>query len=175
MDPFATLGLPRRYELDRAVLETRYRELQRALHPDKFAGAGATERRLSLSKAVEVNEAYRILRDDLARAEALLAQHRGGVSVKAPDADPAFLMEMMEQREALGEAKQKRDLEAVRELSRRIAAARDETAGELTAAFAALPAQPDERALQPVAVCIGRLKYFQRFLDEVSAIQEGAL
>ena len=121
MDPFATLGLPRRYELDRAALEVRYRELQRALHPDKFAGASASERRLSLSKAVEVNEAYRILRDDLARAEALLAQHRGAASTKAPEAEPGFLMEMMEQREALGEAKQQKDLDApsaVRALSK---------------------------------------------------------
>lgn len=175
MDPFATLGLPRRYELDRAALEARYRELQRALHPDKYAGSSATERRLSLSKAVEVNEAYRILRDDLARAEALFAQHSRGMDVKAPDADPAFLMEMMEQREALGEAKQAKDLDAVRKLSRRITSVRDETAARLSAAFAELPAQPDERALLPIAACIGRLKYFRRFLDEVSAIEEGAL
>src|SRR5262249_27402541 len=73
MDPFATLGLPRRYEIDMQELETRYRELQKALHPDKHAGASASQRRLSLERAIQVNEAYRVLKDDLKRAEALVA------------------------------------------------------------------------------------------------------
>ena len=41
MDPFATLGAPRRFDLDLTALEKTHRELSRALHPDKFTQAGA--------------------------------------------------------------------------------------------------------------------------------------
>jgi len=54
-DPFQTLGVPARFDLDAEELAQRHRDLSRALHPDKFAGAGAQERRLSLSRAIEVH------------------------------------------------------------------------------------------------------------------------
>ena len=57
MDPFATLGIDRRFDVDLPALEKRHRELSRALHPDRFADAGASERKATLAKAVEVNEA----------------------------------------------------------------------------------------------------------------------
>src|SRR5690348_9119428 len=104
MDPFATLGLPRRYELDMRQLEANYRELQRVLHPDRHAGASASQRRMNLLKAVEVNEAYRALKNDLSRAEVLLALQAGAQPRTAAPEDPDFLMEMLELREALGEA-----------------------------------------------------------------------
>ncbi len=72
VDPFATLGLPRSYDVDLPAVEKTHRELSRALHPDRFVNAGASERREALSKAVEVNEAWRVVRDPIRRAEALL-------------------------------------------------------------------------------------------------------
>jgi len=56
MDPFAILGIPRAYAVDLAAVEKTHRELSRALHPDKFLGAGPSERRAALSKAVEVKK-----------------------------------------------------------------------------------------------------------------------
>src|SRR6476619_1770759 len=106
MDPFATLGAPRRYDLDLTVLEKTHRELSRALHPDRFAQSGASERRAALEKAANVNEAWRALRDPIRRAEALF--RLAGASVgetNEPKASPAFLMEMMEDREALADAR----------------------------------------------------------------------
>ena len=64
MDPFSILGIARNYAIDPAAVEKRHRELSRALHPDRFVGAGASERRAALAKAVEVNEAWRIVRED---------------------------------------------------------------------------------------------------------------
>ena len=113
MDPFDTLGVEARFDLDLPAVEKTHRELSRALHPDRYVGASASERRAALGKAVEVNEAWRILRDPIRRAEALLALR--GVTLderRETKADPEFLMEMLEQREALAEAKQARDLEA---------------------------------------------------------------
>src|SRR4051812_33029053 len=97
MDPFATLGIERRFDVDVDAVEKRHRELSRALHPDKYASAAPSERRASLSKAVEVNEAWRIVRDPIRRAEALftLAGIRVG-ETSEPRPTTAVLMEALE-------------------------------------------------------------------------------
>ena len=73
MDPFAILGIARSFDVDVKAVEKTHRELSRALHPDKYAGAGPSERRAALTKAVEVNEAWRAVRDPVKRAEALFS------------------------------------------------------------------------------------------------------
>lgn len=167
-DPFRTLGLPARFDLDAAEIERRYRELQKALHPDRFVGASAQERRISLSKAVEVNEAYRTLRDDLARARALLAL-RGHEARDGQPADPEFLMEVMERREALSEARTARDLDAARSLAAAVRADAERARADITELFA--------REAEParIADVLSKMRYYRRFLDEVEVIEEEAL
>ncbi len=41
MDPFATLGIEPRFDLDVRAVEARHRELSRTLHPDRYSGAPA--------------------------------------------------------------------------------------------------------------------------------------
>ena len=55
-DPFAALGIEPSFDLDLKKLEERHRDLAKALHPDRFSSTPASERRLSLNKAIEVNE-----------------------------------------------------------------------------------------------------------------------
>jgi molecular chaperone HscB len=172
VDPFLTLGLARRYDLDEAELERRYRDLQRELHPDRQQKAPPAERRLKLQKAVEVNEAYRTLRDPQRRAESLLALLSGAaLSEQNPDrsADPELLMAMLELREALSEARAAGDTAQLARLSAQVERERDEARAELTRVFAGLPAQPAREALEPARALVSRLKYYQRFLDEVAA------
>src|SRR3954469_17609287 len=114
IDPFDTLGIAPTFEIDVGAVEKRYRDLSRVLHPDKYVGASAAERRMSLGKAVEVNEAWRLLRGPIRRAESLFRRHGMSVGETAePKAPPAFLMEMMEHREALSEAKTQGDRAAI--------------------------------------------------------------
>jgi molecular chaperone HscB len=172
-DPFATLGAPRRYDLDLTVLEKTHRELSRALHPDKFAQAGASERRAALEQAANVNEAWRILRDPIRRAEALfqLEGFRVG-ETNEPKASPAFLMEVMEEREALAEARAARDLGKVRKLATGIAVRAKAAESNLTAGFSRDSRPKDELAkLLPL---LGELRFYRRFLDEAEAIEEEA-
>lgn len=106
-DYFVLFGLERRFHLDPDVLELRYRDLQSAVHPDRFAHLSDQERRLSMQWATRVNEAYRTLRQPLARAQYLL--ELAGVEVGAEHntaMSPQFLMEQMEWREAVEEARQ---------------------------------------------------------------------
>jgi molecular chaperone HscB len=171
MDAFDQLGLAPAFDLDEAELERRYRELQKRLHPDKFVHASSSERRASLSHAVSVNEAYRALRDPLKRAELLLARHAGPALGKAT-VDPELLMEVMELREQLAAARKRRDLAAARTLSTQVSARADTETQALRRAFAELAAGRAEGAVQSAAHALMRLRYFQRFQDEVTAIED---
>ncbi len=73
---FELFGLPARFAVDTAALEARYLELQREVHPDRFAAASQAEQRVSTQLATRVNEAYQTLKSPLKRAGYLL-QLRG--------------------------------------------------------------------------------------------------
>jgi molecular chaperone HscB len=176
MDPFATLGLAPRYDLDKAELERRYRDLQQALHPDKHTSASSSERTMTLRKAVEVNEAYRVLRDDSKRAEALLAALDGANAKPAHEIAPqALLLDMMELRESLAEARAARDAKAVACLAEQVAGREREVRAELVTAFAALAAEAQTEVRERTQALISRLRYYRRFLDEVAAFEDEAL
>lgn len=169
MDPFATLGIAPSFDIDLAAVEKTHRELSRALHPDRYVGEGASGRRAALERAVAVNEAWRIVRDPIRRAEALLALR--GVTVaeeSEPKASPEFLMDMLEQREALSEARARRDLGAVRAMAVEFAARSRRVEGELSRGFAS----GAPTALAALRGRLGELRYCRRLLDEVSAIED---
>jgi molecular chaperone HscB len=173
-DPFATLGIDPRFNIDLPAVEQRHRDLSRALHPDKFSGAPAAERRLALNRAIEVNEAWRAVRDPIRRAEALM--RRAGVpvgEVEEPKPSPDLLMEMMESREALAEATQKKDLAGVKRLGEAMQARMDATMSALGQGFD--EAGGDRAKLSALLPRMGELRYIRRFLDEVSAFEEEML
>jgi molecular chaperone HscB len=102
---FVLFGLPERFALDRADLDARWRKLQASAHPDKFAAEGAAAQRVAMQWSVRINEAYRRLREPLARA-AYLCELRGApVDAHSNTAMPAaFLAQQMHWREALDDA-----------------------------------------------------------------------
>jgi molecular chaperone HscB len=167
MDPFEALGLPHRYAVDLAAAEKVHRDLARALHPDRYSGAGASERRAALSRAADVNEAWRVVRDPVRRAEALFS--RAGVPVgedREPKASPELLMEVMELREGLAEAREAKDLARARALA-------DEVEGKAKRTEAALGAALDAGGdLAPHVALLGELRFYRRFLEEVSLLEE---
>jgi molecular chaperone HscB len=71
-DYFEFLGLPRKLNFAPAVLEKRFRELSRQFHPDYFQNASPDDRRASLLRSSYLNDAYRTLRDPVARVSYLL-------------------------------------------------------------------------------------------------------
>jgi molecular chaperone HscB len=120
---FEIFSLPQRYALDRGVLDVRYRDLQRSVHPDRYAGGSGQERRVSMQQAARINEAYQTLKDPLKRGRYLLELRgaTGGVS-SASCQEPEFLMQQMELRECLAEVRQDEDpLKALDRVERDIA------------------------------------------------------
>ena len=122
MSHFAIFNLPATYALDSASLSARYRDLQAAVHPDRFVNARDVEKRIAMERAVEVNEAFTTLKDPVRRAMYLLSLvDIDGMDEKNTSMPFDFLAEQIEWREALADAKLKED-----------EARLEEMAGELT-------------------------------------------
>lgn len=121
-DDFELFGVPRRFAQDRAVLDARWKELQREAHPDRFAAQGAAAQRVAMQWSVRINEAYQRLKDPQKRAAYLCELHGAPIQAEDNTAMPAaFLMQQMEWREALDEA---RDADALDALDEETGAAR---------------------------------------------------
>ncbi len=120
-DHFALFGLTPAFRVDPLSLDKRFRELQARVHPDRFAHAGESERRRSLQWATRVNEAYQTLKSPLLRAQYLLSL--AGKSIDKENntvMPPEFLMEQMEWREAVAEARQACEYDELEQLHHRV-------------------------------------------------------
>ncbi|MFV5214105.1 Fe-S protein assembly co-chaperone HscB [Azonexus caeni] len=105
-DFFSLFDLPRIFRLNLSELDSRYRDVQARVHPDRFASAPEAERRLSMQWATRANEAYMTLKKPLERAKYLLELAGHDLQAESNTAMPAdFLMEQMEWREAVMEAR----------------------------------------------------------------------
>ena len=113
-DDFTLFGLPPRQTQDRAAIDARWRALQAEVHPDRFAAEGPAAQRIAMQWAVRVNEAYRRLKDPLARGTYLCALRGAPVRAEDNTAMPAdFLLQQMAWREALDDASGLPDVEAL--------------------------------------------------------------
>ena len=108
---FDLFQMPARFAIDAAQLDAAYRELQGRVHPDKFAAASDPEKRVAMQWATRANEAYKTLKSPLRRAAYLCELHGIDLGIESNTAmPPAFLMQQMEWREALDEARSTRDM-----------------------------------------------------------------
>jgi molecular chaperone HscB len=116
---FELFGLAQQFAQDRAVIDARWKELQREAHPDKFAAQGAAAQRIAMQWSVRINEAYQRLKDPLKRAAYLCELLGAAVNAEDNTAMPSeFLMQQMEWRERLEDASSLADIEELgRELS----------------------------------------------------------
>ncbi|SFC33512.1 molecular chaperone HscB [Polaromonas sp. OV174] len=111
---FELFGIPMQFAQDRAVLDARWKELQRQAHPDKFAAQGAAAQRVAMQWSVRINEAYQRLKNPLKRASYLCELHGAPISAENNTAMPAaFLIQQMQWREALDDAKTLQDLDEI--------------------------------------------------------------
>lgn len=111
---FELFKLPVSFQLDLAQLSQRYQELQRTVHPDRYANASDRERRLAVQGAAHINEAFQTLKTPIRRARYMLElQGLAFDDEKETTSDPEFLMEQMEMREALAQVRDSQDPMAV--------------------------------------------------------------
>ena len=163
-DFFSLFNLPARFQIDIALLDQNYRALQAQVHPDKFAHLPESERRVSMQWATRVNEAYQTLRKPLDRARYLLALHSVETQEETNTAMPVdFLMQQMEWREAIAEARQARDSTVL-----------DELQGKLQQEVRALQQQlaqliDSEQDYLSAAGIVRKLKFFEKLAEEIAS------
>jgi molecular chaperone HscB len=112
---FELFDLPTQFAQDRSAIDARWKELQREAHPDKFAAQGAAAQRVAMQWSVRINEAYQRLKQPLNRASYVCELHGAPIQAENNTTMPtAFLMQQMEWREALDDA---RTLSAMEEIA----------------------------------------------------------
>ena len=111
---FEIFGIAPAFALDRDALDQRWKDLQREAHPDRFAASDAPAQRLAMQWSVRINEAYQRLKDPMRRAAYLCELHAAPINAEDNTAMPtAFLMQQMEWREALEDARAESELDTL--------------------------------------------------------------
>jgi len=175
-DLFRVFALPRKFDLDVADLERRYKEMTKILHPDRFARADGRARRASLERSVQLNLAWRTLSQPVARAEYLLSLQGIGVGEPAGSdpsnratqpVDTALLVAVMELRECLAEARIHGDSAKIATLIVDVRARHEKAVADVAAGFAAAPVD-----LAAIAADLVAARYYRRFLEEAGGESE---
>lgn len=90
---FETFNLPVLFNIDIDMLNHQYRTLQKTIHPDRFVNATDAEKKQSLQKSTQINDAYQVLKDPIKRASHIISLHQ---VLKENTLPPDFLMQQME-------------------------------------------------------------------------------
>jgi molecular chaperone HscB len=90
---FDTFNLPVLFNIDIDMLNHQYRTLQKTIHPDRFVNATDAEKKQSLQKSTQINDAYQVLKDPIKRASHIISLHQ---VLKENTLPPDFLMQQME-------------------------------------------------------------------------------
>jgi molecular chaperone HscB len=114
---FDLFDVDAKFSLELATFEANYRRIQSATHPDRFVSATASEKLAAMQQATLANEAYQTLKNPARRAKYLLELQGIAAISETNTAMPAeFLMQQMEWREALEDAKAAKDIAALEAL-----------------------------------------------------------
>jgi molecular chaperone HscB len=164
---FEIFGLPVDFSLDTSTLTERYRELQKAVHPDRFSNASDRDRRLAVQQAALINEALETLKSPLKRARYLLQLN--GVKFddeKETHMDPEFLMEQMELREAVSDVRQQSDpFSGLNELMQTISDKQDMMIGKLRELIS-------NQEFEAAKVQVQKLQFLDKLKQECESLEQ---
>jgi molecular chaperone HscB len=163
---FELFHLPQRFAIDMNALDKAYREVQSRVHPDKFSNGTDAEKRVALQWAARANEAYQTLKSPYKRAAYLCELNGVDLQIESNTAMPLdFLMQQMEWREALDDAKAAADIAALENLDAELRNARK---GKIEQ----IGAQLDVNDYTTAAEGVRQLMFLEKFGEEVQAVFE---
>jgi molecular chaperone HscB len=164
-DPFQTLGLPPRFDLNGADLHAKFIHASAANHPDRYTDpvdqADAAER------AAEINHAYAVLSDPERRADALLTLLGGPGKSDDKSLPPDLLMDMMETRERMEEAIAENNRAELDQLRAWANAQRDAHLKKIESLFADHHETLAPDTAKSIRLKLNTLRYIQRMLDQM--------
>jgi molecular chaperone HscB len=168
-DHFALFDMAPAFALDATALDQRYREIQARVHPDKHAHLSDAEQRVSMQWATHANEAYQTLKSPLKRAQYLLALRGVDPQIERNTAMPMeFLVQQLECREVVAEARSEHDMEALEEL---LLEMRREIKQEYETIGRQLNAEDNDAAAQTVRRLLFKDKLLHEIEDAIEAIE----
>jgi len=161
-DYFDAFELPRSLNLNRKDLEDRYYRFSRQFHPDLFARRAEKERNYSLEASAVLNDAWRVLRDPVSRAQYVLKREGFDIGEQGTkDVPPELLEEVFELNMLLEEQPDASELEKVR---LKFEGMRDETDAELKALFPVWDASHQRETLEAIRKVLNRRKYITNLI-----------
>ena len=168
-DYFEFFDLPRNLGIDAADLEKRFHALSRKWHPDLFARKSQAERDESLEASAVLNDAYRTLREPVARAVYLLKLEGFDIGEQgSKDVPPELLEEVFELNMALEELRDGDDnaLPQLEAAKHRFEDVRDELDTELNGKFSAWDDGHNRGALAEIRALLNRRKYIANLIAQ---------
>ena len=169
-NPFALFDLPVVFQVDSALLNERYLALQKSLHPDNFSAASAQEQRLAIQKSAEINDALRILKDPIARADSIIAINTGEQEnpEEKSNKDIGFLMQQMEWRETLENIENRQDTDELTAFVQEINQSRHAILSELSTAL-------DAQQWDIARAITDKLRFIKKIQTEIERVEETLL
>ena len=169
-NPFALFDLPVVFQVDSALLNERYLALQKSLHPDNFSAASAQEQRLAIQKSAEINDALRILKDPIARADIIIALNTGEQEnpEEKSNNDIDFLMQQMEWRETLENIENRQDTDELTAFAQEINQIRHAILSELSTAL-------DAQQWDIARAITDKLRFIKKLQTEIERVEETLL
>jgi molecular chaperone HscB len=164
---FALFGMPVGFEIDSAALDQAYRDVQREVHPDRFTNATDAEKRVAAQWATKANEAYKTLKSPLARGRYILQLNSIDTEEESNTAMPvSFLMQQMEWREAVVEARAAHDEAALDALAR-------QKRQEEKSLFALLANQlSSDATMRDARETVRKLRFLEKLGEEIDLASE---
>jgi molecular chaperone HscB len=114
---FELFGLAQNYDIDEPLLLSRYRDMQRAAHPDRHANASPRQKRLAVQRSGLINEAYHTLSAPLLRACHILECTGISVDMESTGGSPEFLELQIRENERLQALQANNDLDGLKEMA----------------------------------------------------------
>ena len=151
MEYFAVFGLEPRLSVDLSDLERRFYSRSRELHPDRFVRASRDQQQEALAQSSLLNDAYRVLKDPISRAEYILKHH--GVDSKTVPAD--LLEEMFELNMAREEGE---------DVSEQLRQMLQEIDSGLPAKFSAWDTSQNRTDLEEIRAALNRRRYIENIV-----------
>ena len=169
-NPFALFDLPVAFQVDSALLNERYLALQKSLHPDNFSAASAQEQRLAIQKSAEINDALRILKDPITRADSIIAINTGETEnpEEKSNNDIDFLMQQMEWRETLENIENRKDTDELTAFTQEINQIRHAILTELSTAL-------DAQHWDIARAITDKLRFIKKLQAEIERVEETLL
>ena len=164
---FEAFGLPAAFDVDESTLRTRFLQLARSTHPDRFATQPAEERAAAERVNARLNEAYELLRKPASRAEYLLRMCGGPTADEQRDVPAEVLNDSLLLREEIEEARAADDAAAMTQLRTQVQSKYEQLAAEVVELARRLPDEAS-KVRTPLRTALNSIRYYERMLEQLS-------